>query len=154
MKIFEGKMLTLEVEDGMEIVRHASAVAIVAVDAEERVVLVRQARPAVGGSLLEIPAGKLDPGEQPLAAAKRELREETGLHGGEWVEQAAVYASPGFTDEKFHLFVATGLDEGDADPDDGEELEVVRVPVSGLPGLIAEVEDAKTLAGLLLYLRM
>jgi ADP-ribose pyrophosphatase len=73
--------------------------------------------------------GKLDPGEEPLAAAKREPREETGLHGGEWAEVAAVYASPGFTDERFHVFVATGLAEGEAE------------------------QDAKTLAGLLLYLR-
>jgi ADP-ribose pyrophosphatase len=153
VKVFEGKLLTLEVVDGMEIVRHASAVAIVAVDSEERVVLVRQDRPAVGGSVLEIPAGKLDPGEQPLAAAKRELREETGLHGGEWAEVAAVYASPGFTDERFHLFVATGLAEGEAEPDEGEELEIVRVPAAGIPGLLQDVEDAKTLAGLLLYLR-
>jgi ADP-ribose pyrophosphatase len=153
VKVFEGKLVTVEVEDGMEIVRHPSAVAIVAVDADERVVLVRQERPAVGGPLLELPAGKLDPGEEPLAAAKRELREETGLHGGEWAEAAAVYASPGFTDERFHLFVATGLSEGEAEPDEGEELEIVRVPAAGIPGLLQDVEDAKTLAGLLLYLR-
>jgi ADP-ribose pyrophosphatase len=154
MKVFEGKLITVEVEDGMEIVRHAGAVAIVAVDHEHRVVLVRQERPAVGGSLLELPAGKLDPGEQPLAAARRELREETGLHGGEWAEVASVFASPGFTDERFHLFVASGLDEGDPSPDEGEDLEVVRVPEAGIPGLLPDIEDAKTLAGLLLYLRM
>lgn len=153
MKVFEGKLVTVEVEDGMEIVRHPSAVAIVAVDADERVVLVRQERPAAGGPLLELPAGKLDPGEEPLAAAKRELREETGLHRGEWTEVAAVYASPGFTDERFHLFIATRLAEGEAEPDEGEELEIVRVPAAGIPGLLQDVEDAKTLAGLLLYLR-
>jgi ADP-ribose pyrophosphatase len=154
VKVFEGKLITVEVDDGMEIVRHAAAVAIVAVDRDDRVVLVRQERPAVGGALLEIPAGKLDPGEEPLAAAKRELREETGLHGGDWAEVAAVFASPGFTDEKFHLFTATGLHEGEASPDDGEDLEVVRIPVAGVPGLLPDIEDAKTLAGLLLYLRM
>ncbi len=153
MKVFEGKLITLEVADGMEIVRHPSAVAIVAVDRDERVVLVRQERPAVAKSLLEIPAGKLDPGEEPSAAARRELREETGLRGGEWAEVASVYASPGFTDERFHLFVATGLDEGEPEPDEGEELEIVRVPVAAIPGLLPEIEDAKTLAGLLLYLR-
>ncbi len=153
MKVFEGKLITLEVEDGMEIVRHPSAVAIVAVDRDERVVLVRQERPAVAKSLLEIPAGKLDPGEEPSDAARRELREETGLRGGDWTAAASVYASPGFTDEQFHLFVATGLDEGEPEPDEGEELEVVRVPVAAIPGLLPEIEDAKTLAGLLLYLR-
>ena len=114
----------------------------------------RQERPAVGGKVLEIPAGILESGEEPLAAAKRELQEETGLHGGEWVEAATVLSSPGFTDERIHLFLATGLEEGEDDPDDGEELELVRVPVAELPGLVAEIEDAKTLAGLLLYLRM
>ena len=154
VKVFEGKMFSVEIEDGKEIARHAPAVAIVALDADERVLLVRQDRPAVGGKVLEIPAGILEPGEKPLAAAQRELREETGLRGGEWVEAASVLSSPGFTDERIHLFVATGLTEGEADPDEGEELEVVRVPAGDLPGLLAEVEDAKTLAGLLLYLRM
>jgi ADP-ribose pyrophosphatase len=153
MKIFEGKMVTLEIEDGKEIVRHGAAVGIVAVDRQDRVLLVRQERPAVGGKVLEIPAGLLDGGEEPLAAAKRELQEETGLHGGEWVEAATLLSSPGFTDERIHLFVATGLDEGEDDPDEGEDLELVRVPVAELPGLLAEIEDAKTLAGLLLYLR-
>ena len=153
MKVFEGKLVTLVVEDGKEIVRHAAAVAIVAVDREDRVLLVRQERPAVGGKVLEIPAGLLDPGEQPLAAAQRELAEETGLHGGDWVELASLLSSPGFTDERIHVFAATGLEEGEADPDDGEELELVRVPVGELPGLLGELEDAKTLAGLLLYLR-
>jgi ADP-ribose pyrophosphatase len=147
-------MVTLVVEDGKEIVRHGAAVAIVAVDRQERVLLVRQERPAVGGKVLEIPAGMLDGGERPLEAAQRELKEETGLHGGEWAEVASVLSSPGFTDERIHLFVATGLDEGEDDPDDGEELELVRVPVGELPGLLPEIEDAKTLAGLLLYLRM
>jgi ADP-ribose pyrophosphatase len=154
VRIFEGKLITVEVEDGKEIVRHGAAAAILAVDAQERVLLVRQERPAIGGKVLELPAGLVDPGEEPLAAAKRELKEETGLHGGDWVEAATVFSSPGFTDERIHLFLATGLEEGESDLDDGEELEVVRVPVSELPGLLAEIEDVKTLAGLLLYLRL
>lgn len=154
MKAFEGKMITVEVEDGKEIVRHPAAAAIVAVDSENRVLLVRQERPAVGGKVLEIPAGIVDPGEEPLPAAKRELREETGLHGGAWVEVATLLTSPGFTDERIHLFVATGLEEGEDDPDEGEELEIMRVPVAELPALLPEIEDAKSLAGLLLYLRV
>lgn len=152
--IYEGKRVTLVVDDGKEIVRHGAAVAIVAVDRERRVLLVRQERPAVRGKVLELPAGMLEAGEPPLEAAKRELQEETGLHGGEWVEAATVLSSPGFTDERIHLFVATGLDEGEDSPDDGEDLELVRVPHDQLAGLLTDVEDAKTLAGLLLYLRM
>ncbi len=153
MKVFEGKMVTLEAENGKEIVRHAPAVGIVAVDSEKRVLLVRQERTAVGGAVLRVPPGLLGPGEVRLAAAKRELREETGLHGGEWVELASVLSSPGFTDERIHLFLATGLEEGDAEPDQGEELELVRVAGDTLQALLAEIEDLKTLVGLLLYLR-
>jgi ADP-ribose pyrophosphatase len=155
MKVFDGKIFSVEVlDDGKEIARHKPAVAVIALDGANRVLLVRQERPAVGGKVLEIPAGILESGEQPLAAAKRELKEETGLHGGTWVEVASLLTSPGFTDERIHVFVATGLEEGEDDPDEGEELELVRVPVAELPGLLPEIEDAKSLAGLLLYLRV
>jgi ADP-ribose pyrophosphatase len=152
-KLYDGNHLAVELRDGKEVVVHGPAVAIVAVDGEDRVVLVRQHRPGAGGPLLELPAGNLDEGEEPEDAARRELAEETGLHGGEWAEVAAVYTSPGFCDERMHVFVADGLAEGDAHPDGSEELEVVRVPVTDLPALLGEVEDAKTLAGLLVYLR-
>jgi ADP-ribose pyrophosphatase len=128
-------------------------VAIVAVDRDETVTLVRQARPAVGTHVLELPAGGIEPGEEPLAAARRELREETGLHGGEWHEASAFFTTPGFCDERMHVFVATGVEPGDASPEDGEDLELVRVRVRDLPMLLPEIEDAKTLVGLLTYLR-
>ena len=83
MKAWEGKRFSVLVEDGFEIADTPDAVAIVALDADERVVLVRQHRRAIGTDLLELPAGLVDDGEEPLAAAQRELREETGLHGGQ-----------------------------------------------------------------------
>jgi len=151
--VYDGSHISIELRDGKEVVVHGPAVAIVAVDGRHRVVLVRQHRVGANGPLLELPAGNVDEGERPEATARRELAEETGLHGGEWAEVAAVYTSPGFCDERMHLFVVHGLAEGEAHPDGSEELEIVRVPVTELPGLLHEIEDAKTLAGLLLYLR-
>jgi ADP-ribose pyrophosphatase len=150
--VFEGKLIDVVVDDGTEIVLHPDAVAIVAVDRDGVVTLVRQVREPVGGPVLELPAGLLETGESPLECARRELREETGLHGGEWVEVASAYTTPGFCDERMHLFVATGLEQGEASPEESEDLELVRVPADELPSLLAELEDMKTLAGLLLYL--
>jgi ADP-ribose pyrophosphatase len=150
--VFTGKIFQVVREDGWEIVEHRDAVAIVPVS-EGHVTLVRQLRAAVGGKVLELPAGLLEDDEAPIESARRELREETGLHGGEWVEVAAFFTSPGFTDEKIHLFIATGLERGEASPEETEDLEIVRVPLDQVPSLLDEIEDAKTLAGLLLLLR-
>jgi ADP-ribose pyrophosphatase len=150
--VFKGSFIQVVRKDGKEIVEHRDAVAIVPVSGDQ-VTLVRQDRIAAGGKVLELPAGMLEAGESPLAAARRELHEETGLHGGEWVEVAAFYTSPGFTDEKIHLFIATHLEQGDAAPEATEDLELVRVPLDQVPSLVEEVEDGKTLAGLLLLLR-
>jgi ADP-ribose pyrophosphatase len=149
--VFEGTFIEVVRKDGREIVEHGAAVAIVPVSGGH-VTLVRQERVATGGKVLELPAGIIEEDEAPLESARRELREETGLHGGKWVEVAAFYTSPGFTNEKIHLFIATGLEEGEASPEGTEELELVRVPLDQVPSLIEEVEDGKTLAGLLLLL--
>jgi ADP-ribose pyrophosphatase len=154
VRVFEGKIFAVEQRDGTDVVVHGPAASIVAVDKTGHVVLVRQDRVPAGGRLLELPAGGVDDGESPLEAARRELREETGLHGGDWVEAATFFTTPGFCDEKMHLFIATDLEQGEADPQGGEEIELVRVPVAELPGLIDEIEDGKTLAGLLLLLRL
>jgi ADP-ribose pyrophosphatase len=150
--VFDGRLIQVVVADGLEIVHHADAVGVVAVDAEDRVAFVRQQRPAVQAHMLELPAGLIDPGEWPLGAAQRELREETGLHGGAWEPLASFYLSPGFCDERMHLFLATGVEEGPAQPEASEDLETVRVPVAALPGLLPEIENAQTLAGVLLFL--
>lgn len=154
MALYDGPMFSVERRDGKDVVVHGPSVAIVAVDGDDRLVLVRQSRVPAGGALLELPAGGIEDGETPLETARRELREETGLHGGGWVELATVFTSPGFCDEKMHLFLATGLDEGEASPEGSEDIEVVRIGRAEWPALVADTEDAKTLAGLLLLLRL
>lgn len=153
MSLYEGPLFSVERRDGRDVVVHGPAVAIVAVDRDDHVTLVRQERVPAGGQVLELPAGGIEEGESPLQTAQRELREETGLHGGDWVEVAAFFTSPGYSDEKLHLFVAKGLERGEASPEGSEDIEVVRVPLAGLDRLIAGCDDGKTLAGLLLLAR-
>ena len=152
-RLFAGKVFDVVREDGKDVVVHAPAVAIVALDAADRVVLVRQPRAGARRRLLELPAGILEDGEEPLAAARRELREETGLRGGDWRLLASFFTTPGFSDELMHVYLASGLDEGEPEPDDDEQLEIVRVALADVPALLETVEDAKTLVGLLLLLR-
>ena len=154
--VYAGRLLAVSVErwgeHEREIVEHPGAVAIVAVDREGCLTLVRQLREAVRTPLLELPAGTLEPGEEPLTAARRELAEETGLMGGEWAEAAAFYTTPGFCRERMTLFFAEGVEGGEAAPEQDEKLELVRWPVAEVAERLDEIEDAKTLAGLLLYL--
>jgi ADP-ribose pyrophosphatase len=138
-------------ENGKEIVEHPGSVAVVAIDMERRVVLVRQWRQAARKELLELPAGVREEGEDALATARRELREECGLRGGRWELLAHAWTTPGFVREEMTIFLATGLEEGEADLDEGEDVRVERRPLDELAQLIAETEDMKTLAGLLLY---
>ena len=155
-RVYEGRLLGLTVErwgeNEREIVEHPGAVAIVAVDTEGFVTLVRQLREPTRKRLLEIPAGTAEPGEQPLETARRELQEECGLTGGEWRELAAFWTTPGFCRERMHVFAVDGAERGEAAPADDEELELVRWPVAEIGRRLHEIEDAKTLAGLLLYL--
>lgn len=154
---YRGRLLGVTVERWgayeREIVEHPGAVAIVAVDREGCVALVRQAREATRSWLVELPAGTLEPGEEPLACARRELVEETGLQGGRWRAAARFWTTPGFCRERMHLFFAEGVEPGVAAPEPDEQLELVRWPVGEVGVRLAEIEDAKTLAGLLLYLR-
>ncbi len=123
--VYEGRIVDLVLlPNGYEVVRHASAVAVLARDADGRVLGVVQRRPAIDAHTWELPAGLIDPGETPLDAAARELAEEANLAGDLRLVNAA-FVSPGFTDERVHLFEATALRPaaGSLDPD--EELEVV-----------------------------
>jgi ADP-ribose diphosphatase len=154
--VYDGKLFDVTVErwgeHEREIVEHPGAVAIVAVDADDMIALVRQRREAAREYLLELPAGTLEAGESPLESARRELAEETGLTGGDWRELAAFYTTPGFCRERMHLFAADGVERGAASPEADEELELVRWRVDDVARRLGEIEDAKTLAGLLLYL--
>ena len=156
-RVYAGSLLGLTVErwgeNDREIVEHPGAVAIVAVDGEGYVTLVRQLREPARKRLLELPAGTAEEGEEPLETARRELQEECGLTGGEWRELAAFWTTPGFCRERMHVFAAEGVERGEASPAADEELELVRWPVGEVAGRLHELEDAKTLAGLLLYLR-
>lgn len=121
--LYRGRILSLALEGRYEIVEHKPAVAIVAVR-DGRMLFVRQHRPAVDLAPLEIPAGLIEPGEDPLEAARRELAEETGL-AGDLAPLFSYYVSPGFTDEKTLVFLASNLRETQAAPDEDEEIEVV-----------------------------
>jgi 8-oxo-dGTP pyrophosphatase MutT (NUDIX family) len=156
--VYSGRLIEVRVErfrhsDGeqvtREIVRHRGAVGIVAHD-DEHVWLVRQPRETVEAELLEIPAGRLDvDGESALAAAQRELAEEVGLGADRWEPIVTFYTSAGFTDERVHLFRATGLHEASAESEENERIEIVPWPLAALDDAIAECRDAKTMIALL-----
>jgi ADP-ribose pyrophosphatase len=154
--VFQGRLISLEVQQWpageREVVHHPGACAVVALTPGREVLLVRQVREAVGEALLEIPAGILDvAGEDASDCAARELLEETGHRAVRIEPLATIYTSPGFTDERIHLFlagVADGVPEGGGE----EDVEVIRMP---LDEAIAEIEgggikDAKSVAGLLM----
>jgi ADP-ribose pyrophosphatase len=155
-RVFDGNLFDVVIEDWdgrkREIVEHPGSTAIVAVDRDSCVTLVRQLREPARKRLLELPAGTLEEGEEPLVSAQRELEEEVGLRGGRWSELAAFYTTPGFCRERMHVFLAEDVERGEAHPEEDEDLEVVRWPASEIENRLGELEDAKTIAGLLLYL--
>lgn len=129
-----------------EIVVHPGGVCILPVDNEENVYLVEQYRYAAESMMLEAPAGKLEPGEDPFLCAKRELMEETGCSADNWISLGEVYTSPGFSTEKLHLYLATDLKNGNPCPDEDEFVELKIMKLSELLQLIEDnkIYDGKT----------
>ena len=157
--MYRGRVVDLGVEEAvlpdgrpqsLEVVRHPGGAAAAAVDAGGRVCLLRQYRHAAGGWLWEVPAGKLDSGEEPLAAARRELREEAGVTAGAWRSLGEVVTAPGFCDEVIHLFLATDLAIAPATPELHEVLEVHWLALDDAlrRALKGEIRDAKTVSAL------
>ena len=156
-RVFEGRRISVDVErwgdHEREIVRHRGADRRVAGGRSRHENRVSALREPARKHLLELPAGTRDPDEEPLATAKRELVEEAGLSGGDWRLAATFFSTPGFCDELVRVYIAVGVEETQRAPQEDEEIELVRVPVAKLASLVPQIEDAKTLAGLLLYLR-
>ncbi len=136
-----------------ETVEHPGAVVILPVLADDRLCLIRNYRYAVGETLVELPAGTLEPGEEPLETAHRELIEETGYRAAKIEPIHAFYASPGIMTERMYLFVATNLTAGDQQLESGEQIQRFEVSWGEVQEMIRrqEIKDAKTLVGLMYY---
>lgn len=161
--VFEGQVVKLRVDSvempggrrsTREIVEHGEVVAMVVLDGEGNVIMVEQFRQAIGKSLLEIPAGGIDPGEDAAAAVCRELREEIGYLPRKIERLAGFFAAPGYCTEYLHLYLATDLVPSRLHAEDAEGIKTVRVPLERVKSLIASgrICDGKSVAGLLFYL--
>jgi ADP-ribose pyrophosphatase len=161
--IFEGRAVKLRIDtvqtvsgrqSTREIVEHADCVAVIAVDAEDNVLLVNQFRKPVEKELLEIPAGGIDEGEDAEAAVIREMQEETGFRPQRTELLGGFYSAPGYATEYLYLYLATDLVPSQLYAEDTEGIEVIRVPLTQIPDLITSgrVCDAKSIAGLLAFL--
>lgn len=159
-RVFEGRAVKLRIDTVLkpggkqttrEIVEHSDCVAVVVLDSKDRVIMVRQYRKAVDKFLLEIPAGGIEPGEQPIECVRRELQEEIGYLPNRIERLGGFYSAPGYCTEYLHLYLATHLIPSRKKAEDTEEIEVVRIPLSRVPDMIAsgEICDAKSIAGLL-----
>ena len=135
---------------GREVVDHRGGVSVVPVDGDGNVYLVRQYRYPVGDFLVEIPAGKLEAGEEPLTCAIRELSEETGFTAEKIEFLGQIWPTPGYCGEKLHIYMATGLQPGKTHPDEDEFLDVMKIPLEKAYAMAisGELSDAKTVIGL------
>jgi ADP-ribose diphosphatase len=168
--VFKGKVFSVYrdevIEPGggknvREVIRHNGSVVVLAVDesrnpADPDIILERQYRHAAGQFLLELPAGRVEPGEATLAAAKREMIEETGYRAKRWTLLTKYFASPGFLGEWMQIYLARDIREGKAQPEADEQIDVIRMPLSEALALASanKIHDGKTLIGLMLYDRL
>lgn len=159
-KIFDGKIIKVRLDevtmpDGRtaqrEIVGHPGGVGVVALTDNNEIITVRQFRKPLEKAIYEIPAGKLDPGEEHRVCGMRELEEETGYRAESFEYLGFIYPSPGFTDEVTHIYLARGLYAGHVNPDPDEFLDIVKIPISEAARMVMdnEISDAKTVAGIL-----
>ena len=160
-RIYEGKVLNLRVDtvelpdqkySKREIVEHSGAVGVIGVNDEGKVILVKQYRKAVDDFLIEIPAGKMEPKEDPLECAKREFKEETGYTARDLHLLSEFYTSPGFSNEKIYLYEAVNLSKGSAEPDEDEYIEILEIPFDTAIKKIStgEIQDSKTIIAILM----
>lgn len=158
--IYDGKIIRVRVDDARlpsgaiakrEVVDHPGGVCVAALTDQEELLFVRQFRYPYGEVIPEIPAGKLEPGEDPLPAGKRELREETGATAAHYESLGQLYPSPGYCGEIIHMYMATGLSFGEMSPDEDEFLEVERVALDKAVDMVlsGDIKDAKTQAAVL-----
>ncbi len=161
--VFEGRAMKLRVDtvltaDGRrstrEVVERNDCIAVVAMDAEDNILLVNQYRMPLAKNLLEIPAGGIEKGESTEETVIREMQEETGFKPGKVVRLCGFYLSPGFSSEYLHLYLATDLTPAPLEAEDTAGIELVRVPAAQIPELIesGRIQDGKSIAGLMYYL--
>jgi ADP-ribose pyrophosphatase len=161
--IYDGRAVKLRVDTvkmpsgrqtTREIVEHSDCVAIIAIDADDNVLLVNQFRKPVERELLEIPAGGIDPGEDPVTTVRREMGEETGYLPKKVERLGGFYSTPGYCTEYLYLYLATDLVPNQLHAEDTESIRLVRMPISQIPSLITSgsICDAKSIAGLLAFL--
>ena len=159
--IYQGQIVNLGLETvklpndeimELEVVRHPGGAAVVAIDEQLRICLLRQYRHAAGDWLWELPAGKIDPGESPEQTVRRELQEEAGLAAADWKPLGSFLSTPGFCDERIHLFMARGLQQVATTPHPHEVIEIhwldYQLAVQKVRS--GEIDDAKTMLGILL----
>jgi ADP-ribose pyrophosphatase len=157
-RVFHMVRENIRLENGVcvdtDIIRHPGAAAIIPLKDKENLILLRQYRHAVGGFIWEIPAGTLNPGEEPLECARRELAEETGFSARTWEKLGEIVPVPGYSDERIHIFKAENLSPARQNPDEDEVLDVHEIPLNEVLRMVfqGEIQDSKSLSALFMLM--